>query len=1124
MRLDGFGFLPSRTDTLSQAGSDGEVMRVADQAIFTKGVTVLHVSDLQYGPNHQFDPSGPDSLGSRLIHSLKEQSIDGMRPIDLVVVSGDIAEQGMSAEYAQAAEFMGDLAGFLDLPPTRFAIVPGNHDVNRALCQAYHLSCLGRDEEPIAPYSPKLEPYLEFLREFRGDPATPYAIRPYPDLGVCIAEIDSTFAESHEVHEGFCGEEQLQTVGSGLAQYAELFRVAVLHHNVRRSSVWNEDNLKDDVLFTQIIGRHVDLVLHGHTHDAQEDRLSNGVLVLSTGSTAIVGPQRPGECPNQYQVLTIGTGRIDQWGRRYEADQRRWTGDNRIGPDGRKTIAIGWPATARVAQALPAQAGVPAGEASTHAFLDTAAETFVLDPLALAAFRERLRPSAGKRLPGSLEPTGLLARLGVLNQGKPTRVAALLFSQDREPALASAKANCVAFKGVDRTAEGRTHLSLDSSLREQIDGAYEFVQAHAARGEILSDDSAEADVIYSYPMRCVREVLANAFVHRDYADTSRVIHVRMFADRLEVLSPGGWIGRDLGEDEVPLAGLASQSVRRNPTLAHVMGLVRYFEGEGSGIPVAVADAESMGAPPPTVRQEDGFLVVTIRPVGLDDTDWVKLLAAAERQGSSPAVDAGSEPPAASAETIIAPTLEPSDHTPAITGGAAELLASARGRLLYIEGRPGSGKSHYLRAGSTHLLNTGTFPLLLTGHHIAQSIRTDAHRSSLAQLTEALAFQDGTRVRIEALQSLMRQRPTVLLVDALDEVEGEQDRAAVLAVLADAVHTHSAAAAVVTSRCQTAKPSAEWSHYTIAPWGQAELQTYLSAVIPRRSSSSSAGSTQRFIRLLSEVEVTPFLATALVRIYRSSGQVPKSIFETFDIFFRIIAERDVASAMARDEPGRVRHMLGALAWAAITEDIDLAELTEDWCLDALLSAHLHGSAASKFSFGRLTSSALWDAVLQPVRGRSGYLRFAARSMAEFLAGEYIAYAAPPDRFLTPLDYWTMPKRLPVSGYALMHRLSNGGIDQLIPVLRAIAGLDVTIRTYDPDYGNEVEQAVELVRVALSQVKLSDRDRSDGHELTQALVEQCSRRERAAALSQIAQLLGPTSNPGPVAVEPGAPDGA
>ena len=64
-----------------------------------------------------------------------------------------------------------------------------------------------------------------------------------------------------------------------------------------------------------------------------------------------------------------------------------------------------------------------------------------------------------------------------------------------------------------------------------------------------------------YPSEAVHEALVNALVHRDYMIQGSEIHVDMYDDRLEIVSPGGMPDgkriQDLNIDDIP-------SIRRNP--------------------------------------------------------------------------------------------------------------------------------------------------------------------------------------------------------------------------------------------------------------------------------------------------------------------------------------------------------------------------------------------------------------------------------------------------------------------------------------------------------------------------------------------------------------------------------
>ena len=91
------------------------------------------------------------------------------------------------------------------------------------------------------------------------------------------------------------------------------------------------------------------------------------------------------------------------------------------------------------------------------------------------------------------------------------------------------------------------------------------------------------------------------------------VHVRLFTDRLEVSSPGSWLGRTIDPGvECPLSSLSGHSIKRNFRLAHDLSWIKLVEGEGTGIPTAINDCEYMKNPAPTMVQESGFVTVTLR--------------------------------------------------------------------------------------------------------------------------------------------------------------------------------------------------------------------------------------------------------------------------------------------------------------------------------------------------------------------------------------------------------------------------------------------------------------------------------------------------------------------------------
>jgi len=96
---------------------------------------ILHLSDLHFGPHSRFADEDPARLGAAFHRALAEarKQLGITDRVDLVVVTGDVAEAAKPKEYETAAGFLTALAGALGLEHRRFVFVPGNHDVSRPL-------------------------------------------------------------------------------------------------------------------------------------------------------------------------------------------------------------------------------------------------------------------------------------------------------------------------------------------------------------------------------------------------------------------------------------------------------------------------------------------------------------------------------------------------------------------------------------------------------------------------------------------------------------------------------------------------------------------------------------------------------------------------------------------------------------------------------------------------------------------------------------------------------------------------------------------------------------------------------------------------------------------------------
>jgi len=111
-----------------------------------------------------------------------------------------------------------------------------------------------------------------------------------------------------------------------------------------------------------------------------------------------------------------------------------------------------------------------------------------------------------------------------------------------------------------------------------------------------------------YPEEAVREAIINAVAHRDYSSYARgsQIRIQMFADRLEIQSPGGLFG------PVNEENLEETQSTRNQLLMRLLEEVGLVENRGSGIRAMIAAMREARLEPPRFRDTRNFFRVTFK--------------------------------------------------------------------------------------------------------------------------------------------------------------------------------------------------------------------------------------------------------------------------------------------------------------------------------------------------------------------------------------------------------------------------------------------------------------------------------------------------------------------------------
>lgn len=137
-------------------------------------------------------------------------------------------------------------------------------------------------------------------------------------------------------------------------------------------------------------------------------------------------------------------------------------------------------------------------------------------------------------------------------------------------------------------------LDLTGALPEMIDDAERFVLRNTRVAAKVT--GFERREITEYPYAAVREAIANAVAHRDYDREDVEVRVSIFADRIEVQSPGRLPA------PLTLGTLGEEYALRNRVIAELLFNIRYIERWNTGILRMRQLMRSHGLPEPVFQQ------------------------------------------------------------------------------------------------------------------------------------------------------------------------------------------------------------------------------------------------------------------------------------------------------------------------------------------------------------------------------------------------------------------------------------------------------------------------------------------------------------------------------------------
>ncbi len=191
-------------------------------------------------------------------------------------------------------------------------------------------------------------------------------------------------------------------------------------------------------------------------------------------------------------------------------------------------------------------------------------------------FNRRYGQLPGQPLPQTLQNIGL-------GDGQELNLAGLLlFGKHPQRYRPAFMVKAVAFPGTSLASHHYLDSEdIDGTLLEQYQRSLGFIKRNLHH--VQRDQNFNSLGLLEVPEQAIIELLVNALIHRDYF-TSASVRLLIFADRIEIISPGH-LPDSLSTEQIR----QGKSNRRNPTLTNHAVSILPYRGIGTGIPRVLQD-------------------------------------------------------------------------------------------------------------------------------------------------------------------------------------------------------------------------------------------------------------------------------------------------------------------------------------------------------------------------------------------------------------------------------------------------------------------------------------------------------------------------------------------------------
>ena len=247
-----------------------------------------------------------------------------------------------------------------------------------------------------------------------------------------------------------------------------------------------------------------------------------------------------------------------------------------------------------------------------------------LDKEAIAILKEKYARKQNNPTFTSLPDAQALSDLKLISGSKVTNAAVLLVGKAEtiEKYFPQAKVQ-LEFRNTEEQERFDKRLSFLSPFYVMIDQLWKAINDR--NGSVPVQEGAYMFDIPFFNEEVIREVINNAFAHRDYRLQSEIV-IKQYPTKLAILSPGGFpLGVTL--DNI----LTVSSTPRNRLLADVLALTGIVERSGQGMDVIFRLTLSEGKIKPDYKKTDDYQVVAILSARVKDPGFALFINSIQQE-------------------------------------------------------------------------------------------------------------------------------------------------------------------------------------------------------------------------------------------------------------------------------------------------------------------------------------------------------------------------------------------------------------------------------------------------------------------------------------------------------------